>query len=291
MENTTKIITAWELHQQKIPKTHIAKHLDKHRETIGIWIKNIEELGLQQFLKNYENSKKGERKGSQIDPKWKMKVWEIRERESDCCGQKIQYYLQKETGFKLSVPKIYEILKEKYVIKSKWKKNQKRGEVPKAEKPREVIQMDTVNFGEIFAFTGVDIFTREVNVYLALALTANYGYRFLKRSMNISFDGYSELIQTDGGSEFKDQFKKNVGIYCNRHRIARPYKKNEQSFIESFNRTLRKECLGWKKYKQEELRSCKMMLDKFLYKYHNTRPHMGLGMKTPLDFKRRLSDF
>lgn len=291
MENTTKIITAWELYQKNIPKTHIANYLDKHRETIGIWIKNIEKLGLQKFLENYENSKKGARKSRQIDPKWKMKVWEIRERESECCGQKIQYYLQKETGFKISVPKIYEILKEKYVIKSKWKKNQKRGEVPKASKPREVIQMDTVNFGEIFAFTGVDIFTREVDVYLAPALTANYGYIFLEKSMRFRFDGYSELIQTDGGSEFKDQFKMNVRIYCKRHRIARPYKKNEQSYIESFNRSLRKECLGWKKYKQVEIGSCNILLEKFLYKYHNTRPHMGLDMKTPLDFKKQLSDF
>ena len=36
--------------------------------------------------------------------------------------------------------------------------------------------------------------------------------------------------------------------------IARPYKKNEQSFIESFNRTVRGGCLGWTKYRAEELR-------------------------------------
>lgn len=41
--------------------------------------------------------------------------------------------------------------------------------------------------------------------------------------------------------------------YCARHRIVRPYKENEQSYIESFNRTLRKECLGWASYRVEEL--------------------------------------
>jgi len=58
MENTTKIITAWELHQQGIPKTHIAEYLSKHRETIHLWIKNIEKTGLNQFLTNYELSPK-----------------------------------------------------------------------------------------------------------------------------------------------------------------------------------------------------------------------------------------
>lgn len=86
MGNTTKIITALELYQQKIRKLHIAKHLNKHRETIGIWVDGIEELGLKKFLDNYENAKKVERKAKHIDPKLKMKVCEIREREFDCCG-------------------------------------------------------------------------------------------------------------------------------------------------------------------------------------------------------------
>lgn len=291
MENTTRIITAWELYKGGMPKTHISRHVGKHRETVHLWIKSIEEDGLSKFLDKYLKAKKGERKGRQIDPILKRKVWKIRERKNDCCGQKIQYYLQKETGLKISVPKIYEILKEKYVIRSKWKKNQSRGNVPKADKPRQVIQMDTVLFGNIFAFTGIDIFTREVDVYLAPKLTSEYGFRFLRRSMLRRFNGFSELIQTDGGSEFKDRFKRNVNNYCKRHRVARPYKKNEQAYIESFNRTLRKECLGWNKYKPEDLRSCNMRVEQFLYNYHFTRPHMGLDMQTPLDFKRKLSDF
>lgn len=35
--------------------------------------------------------------------------------------------------------------------------------------------------------------------------------------------------------------------------MARPYRKNKQAFIESFNRSLRKECLGWGKYSKSEL--------------------------------------
>ena len=125
MENSTLITLCWELHEQGIPNTHIAKRLGKHRETIGIWIKAIEQHGLQQFLDKYRQAKRGERKKRQVSPLVKRWVWDIREREHDCCGQKIQYFLQIEHNTHLCVPKIYEILAEKYVIRSKWKKNKK----------------------------------------------------------------------------------------------------------------------------------------------------------------------
>ena len=282
MENTTKIITAWELYQQKIPNTHISKHLDIHRETIGLWIKGITEVGLDTFLENYVNSKKKERKGRQIDPLWKIRIWEIRDRENDCCGEKIQYFIMKDYGVKIAVSKIYEVLSEKYQLRSKWKKNTVRGELPEADNLREVLQMDTVDFGGIFAFTGIDICTREVDVLMSPAITSSYGSKFLDFSMKRRLDGFSKLIQTDGGSEFEDEFKKNVTNYCYRHRIARPYKKNEQAFIESFNRTLRKECLGWRKYQPNEIEYAQKQVEVFLKRYHYHRPHMGLGMKPPL---------
>ena len=69
---------------------------------------------------------------------------------------------------------------------------------------------------------------------------------------------------------------------CNHYRVARPYRKNEQSFIESFNRTVRKECLGWQTYRIQDLPECQKMVDLFLERYHYHRPHMGLRMMTPL---------
>ena len=142
-------------------------------------------------------------------------VWAIRERESECCGQKIAYFLDKEQGVRLSVPKIYEILKEKYVIRSKWKKNRRRGPVPRARGPRQVVQMDTVMFGGLFAFTGIDIYSREADIMMAPALTAAYGRAFLEQAMHRRFDGGVELIQTDGGSEFKEAFAERVLAYFN----------------------------------------------------------------------------
>lgn len=94
------------------------------------------------------------------------------------------------------------------------------------------------------------------------------------------------MIQTDGGPEFKEEFRKNVYRFTNRHRVARPYKKNEQSYIESFNRSLRKECLGWSKYKPDEITDLTFELENYLKWYHMIRPHMGLNMLTPNEFMK-----
>jgi hypothetical protein len=282
MTNQTLITLAWELYEQGVSKLHIAQKLNRNRETIRLWVQGIQKFGLMEFLERYELAKKGPRQGRQVDPLVKRWVWDIRAREMDCCGQKIAYFLEKEHSVHLSTPKIYEILVEKYQIRSKWQKNRQRGPIPKASRPREVVQMDTIDFGGLFAFTSVDIFSKEADVLLAPELTARYGQRFLQQSMTRRFNHFVRLIQTDGGSEFKDEFKKKVGNFCNRHRIARPYRKNEQSFIESFNRTVRKECLGWEKYQAQELSSCQNLVESFLRRYHYHRPHMSLGMKPPL---------
>lgn len=56
--------------------------------------------------------------------------------------------------------------------------------------------------------------------------------------------GSCQPLQTDGGSEFEGEFARAVPAYAQTYRVARPYRKNEQAFIERFSRTVREECLG-----------------------------------------------
>lgn len=285
--NLTKIAIAWEMFESGIPKAHIASKLGVTRETIHIWIKEIIEIGLLEFLDQYTKAKKGERSKRKIDGLLKTRIYHLREEYRDCCGQKIREFLLEEYGITLSTTTIYKVLGEKYKLRSKWKKNQIRGPIPEASNPREVIQMDTVDFGQIFAFTGVDIFSKEVNVKLYPSLTAKDGLDFLRSS----FDGrfyHTNLLQTDGGPEFKAEFRSNVFHYADRFRVSRPYKKNEQSYIESFNRSLRKECLGWSKYQPRDIPSLEKELQNYLEYYHTKRPHMSLNMKTPNQFLKDL---
>lgn len=280
----TKIVLAHELLEAGVSKSHIAEHLGVSRRTIIRWSQAIEKHGsLDAFLGHYQQVKKGARQKRKIDAVLKRRIWALREKHHQCCGQKIQYFLQKEYATQVSITTIYKVLSEKYQLRSKWQKNKPRGSVPVAQAARQVIQMDTVLFGEVFAFTAVDIFTKESDVLLRPALEATDGKAFLQHCMPRQFNGFSKIIQTDGGSEFKAEFSQAVEDYCDRHRIARPYKKNEQAFIESFNRSLRKECLGWAKYKISEIPQLSLQVEDWLRYYHYERPHISLNMRPPLE--------
>lgn len=279
----TKIILAHELLEQGMSKTRIAEKLQVSRRTVIRWAQAIERYGsLEAYLEHYQQAKKGSRQKRKCDALLKRRIWALREKYHQCCGQKIQYFLKKDYQIDVSVTTIYKILSEKYKLRSRWQKNHQRGPIPTAQVARQVIQMDTVVFGEVFAFTAIDIFSKESAVLLRTSLEAVDGKAFLEYCMPRRFDGFSEIIQTDGGAEFKGEFSQTVDAYCERHRIARPYKKNEQAFIESFNRSLRKECLGWAKYKPVQIPQLTLQLNDWLRYYHYERPHISLNMRPPL---------
>ena len=66
--------------------------------------------------------------------------------------------------------------------------------------------MDTVAFGHLFAFTGIDIYTKEAAVMLRPTLTSTDGAAFLRTAMARRFTGRVEVLQTDWGPEFKGAF-------------------------------------------------------------------------------------
>lgn len=286
MQSISLIEHAWELHRSGVSPDGVAKTVGKHRATIFRWFKKIGQVGIREFLRRYERAKKGRRQKRKTDPITKARIYKVREQYHQCCGEKIKYWLRHDYGITISVPTIYRILGEKYQLRSKWKKNVVRGPVPKATKEREVIQYDTVDFGALFAFTSVDIFSREAQVIVRAGLEATDGAQALKEQMK--YFHFSEMMQRDGGSEFKAEWNQQARNYCHRVRTARPYKKNEQSYIESFNRTLRKECLGWVKYKKTDLRSVQSKVDEFLDFYNNRRPHLSLNLQSPKEYLSHL---
>jgi len=101
--------------------------------------------------------------------------------------------------------------------------------------------------------------------------------------MQRRFNGYVELLQSDGGPEFKGEFALRARLFCDRHCVARPYKKNEQAHIESFNRTSRKKCLGWSKYSPGQITVLQERVEIFLQRYHYHRLHLAFEpMRSPL---------
>lgn len=281
MNNITRIHVCWNLYQSGISPEEIPARIGKHRATVYRWLKDLRRKGIHQFIRDYEYAKKGRRQ-RKTDPILKDHIYKIREGKRDCCGEKIQYFLKKEYDEEISVSTIYRILQEKYQLRSRWRKNEKRGAVLKGSKPREVVQVDTVDFGSIYAFTAIDTFTREASVILKKRLDAKSGEEAL--ISQLKFFGKIEGIQRDGGPEFKAEWQEKARNSIGRIRTARPYRKNEQAFIERFNGILRKECLGHLKYSQKDLHQLQRKVKQFLDYYHYERPHLSLNMLTPHQF-------
>ncbi|KKW29763.1 MAG: hypothetical protein UY73_C0007G0002 [Parcubacteria group bacterium GW2011_GWA2_52_8] len=286
MQSIPLVELAWELFNTGMKPDDIALKVEKDRATVYRWISGIKLKGIRKFLNDYEQAKKGRRQKRKTNPVTKARIYEIRKRYHDCCGEKIAYWLMHDYGIKISISTIYNILGEKYQLRSKWKKNQKRGPVPKAQKPREILQHDTVDFGQIFAFTAVDIFTREAQVVIGPSLLVKDGSKALHQQMR--YFQSVELMQKDGGPEFGKEWEEAAKLYCRRVRTSRPYRKNEQAYIESFNRTLRKECLGWRNYRKSDLLWVQAKVDEFLEFYNHRRPHLSLNLLAPKTYLSHL---
>jgi transposase InsO family protein len=245
-------------------------------------MRKIELKGITKFVRDYSVAKKGRKQPRKTDTITKIRIFKIREEYHNCCGEKIKYILNKDYQQKISVATIYRILGERFILRSKWKKYSKRGFVRKGSKPREVVQTDTVDFGDIFAFTAIDTFTKEACVVMKQELTSQAGKAALEEQLK-QFK-HIDHIQRDGGSEFKLHWQDFAIKHIPSIRTAKPYKKNEQAFIERFNGILRKESLGYLKYETKDLQKVQQKVDDFLIYYHTKRPHLSLGMKTPAEF-------
>ena len=281
-DRITTIHICYSLWKQGVSPEMMPRELGVHRATVYRWIRGFQRKGLKAFIHDYTNAKKGRRKPRKTDPILKARVFAIRDEYKQCCGEKIQFILKRDYATTIAVSTIYRIVGERYQLRSKWKKYSKRGYVRKGEKPREVIQTDSVDLGHLYAFTAIDTFTKEASVTVTAQLTARAGEEALKAQLQ-QFQKIDH-IQRDGGPEFKREWQKYALKHIPSIRTARPYKKNEQAFIERFNGILRKECVGYLQYKKKDLKYLQQRVNEYLEYYHTKRPHLSLNMQTPKEF-------
>lgn len=281
-DNITKIKICYSLWQSGVSPEEIPAELGVHRATVYRWIKGFRLGGKVSFIRKYKLAKRGRKQPRKTHGFIKARVCRIRQEYKNCCGEKIVYIMRRDYGQDVSVSTVYRILNERFILRSKWKKYSKRGYVRKGSQPRDVLQVDTVDFGGVYAFTAIDTYTREAHVVLRPALTSQDGKTALRQLLH-DF-GNINHIQRDGGSEFKAQWQELAHKHIHSIRTARPYKKNEQAFIERFNGILRKECLGYHTYNIDNLSKIQQKVNQFLDYYHNKRPHLSLNMLTPSEF-------
>jgi IS30 family transposase len=283
MRTLTHYEVAWNMHQAGSTIEQISMVVAKHRATIYRWLKRIKIVGIREFLRKKKLAKA--RRPKARTPEYIIqKIIDVRN-EFGWCGQKIKKELWENHKIQLGLSTIYRWLHRRFtkalVGVKRYKKHQA---IVTANSPREVIEHDTVDLGGgVYAYTAIDIFTKEPSVFIDTNLemaTGAKAFEFQK-----VFYGKVKTHQSDNGSEFQTIFREAVLATGSNHRYSRPYKKNEQSHIENFNKSLRNECFPRGEYERKDIPRLQQQADEYTKHYINRRWHMGLpNMMTPAQF-------
>lgn len=139
------------------------------------------------------------------------------------------------------------------------------------------------NGRRIRALTVVDNYSRE-----SLAITVDYALKaadVVATMQHIqALRGTPERIRVDNGSEFVSQA---LDLWAYEHGVtldfSRPGKPTDNAFIESFNGSLRDECLNVHWFLS--LDDAREKIENWRIDYNEFRPHSSLGDLTPSEFR------
>jgi putative transposase len=137
------------------------------------------------------------------------------------------------------------------------------------------------------ALTVLDVYTRES---LAIDVGQKLKGDDVVRALNqIRMQrGLPKVLFCDNGSEFTSQMM-DLWAYHNEVRIdfSRPGKPTDNAFVESFNGTLRAECLDVHWF--ASLAEARHLIEAWRREYNESRPHRSLGEMTPHEFARQIA--
>jgi transposase InsO family protein len=164
--------------------------------------------------------------------------------------------------------------------RSKWARHRINMPRPFAEKPGDLVQLDTIHLlqrdnSRIYVFTLIDVASRWGYAKVYKRANTKSGIHFLKDAQRYAPFVFRTL-QTDNGPEFGKFFHDWVEYHGMYHRHSRVRKPNDNAHCERFNRTLQEECL-----KRTERKHYTKALENYIDYYNLKRIHLGINLKTP----------
>jgi putative transposase len=137
------------------------------------------------------------------------------------------------------------------------------------------------------ALTILDVFTREsLAIEVGQSLKGGDVVGVLNQIRGSR--GVPKLLFCDNGSEFTSQ-SMDLWAYHNRVQIdfSRPGKPTDNAYVESFNGTLRAECLDVHWF--ANLTEARQIIEAWRREYNESRPHRSLGEQTPHEFASQIA--
>jgi putative transposase len=206
-------------------------------------------------------------------------------------GYKRIHTLLRREGWKINHKRVYRIyLQEGLNLRHKRKRKLVSGNRLPREDTTAVNQcwamdfmLDSLYNGHRFrALTIIDIHSREcLDIYADRRINGEKVADTLERICRRR--GYPEKIRVDNGPEFiskvLDQWAHETNVKLD---FSRPGKPTDNAHIESFNGSLRDECLNINWFLSIE--DARSKLDTWRKDYNEYRPHSSLGNKTPVEY-------
>ena len=247
--------------------------------TISKWVKKAEKIGYHPIPTKSSRPKYHPKELSDDVIERIIKIRLKIKRTSEV----VHKHLENE-GIKVSLNSVRRTIDRHGLMKkrSPWKRYHPHVNRPIPLKPGSLVQIDTIHLmtgpkTRIYVMTLIDVYSRNTYARCYEKLNAKTSVSFLNEAEKQSVFDF-KMIQTDHGPEFGKWFVERVK---RNHRYSRIGKPNDNAHIERFNRTIQEECLD---KLQRDVKVINFELKKYLRYYNEYRLHMGIELKTPLQF-------
>lgn len=155
--------------------------------------------------------------------------------------------------------------------------------------PGQLIEVDVKHLPNLgvkrYAFVAVDIVSKQAAVHVASTISSNQGSIAWKKAVHKL--GLPKMLVTDNGSENYGAFEKLVASQPIKHYWAKPRTPKDKPHVERLIGSIERECIQWGGV-ATDLKDQQDIIDSWLDKYHNYRPHQSLNYLTPNEYKAKI---
>ncbi len=251
--------------------------------TVRLWVKRGTEYGEGGHLVIPTLSSRPHHHPRELDRAVIGRILALRS-ERDQCAEIVHHRLEEEK-IAVSLSSVKRTLKRHGITRySKWKKWHQYLPRPMPTKPGILVEIDSMQEGiamdHLHAYALIDVCSRWAWAWPAAQVSSRLSARFVQQAQAAAPFPFV-TIQSDRGGEFSKWFTKVIEHQGFSHRHSRVRTPTDNSHVERFIQTLQRDCL---RRIPNTLAAWRKEIPDFLHYYNTERPHMGLDMKTPVEW-------
>lgn len=257
----------------------IGRYLGFHHTAVMKWVRKAPEDG--RFVIPTKSSKPkhhpGELRRDLVD-----KIIAQRKKHGRCAEVVHQELIVQ--GIDVSLSSVKRTLDRHYLLNKRnpWKKLHISDPRPKALKSGDLVQIDTIHLmynkrQRYYVYTLLDVYSRWAYAEAQPRANTWTSIDFVKRAKRKAPFEFL-MLQSDHGSEFSKTFTERIKTNHRHSRVRRP---NDNAHLERFNRTIQQELLS---KLPKDINTINKVLPQYLKYYNEDRLHLGLNLKTPIQW-------